>query len=86
MPEFQVTGDVINHVMTATATHLRDLNQALTTAYGDAADVAFSLAIGAAIATTLSSCADPDEKANAVEAINGMLVQLGQPWRLVMVS
>ena len=82
MPAFQVTHDMIKHIMTLTASHLGALNRDLTGSYSEAPDTAFALAIGAAIGTTLSSFSDPEQKASAVEAINGMLDQLSVPWRL----
>lgn len=86
MPELNVTNEVIQQIGTATAKHLASLNAELADAYPDTPDVAWSCAIGAAIAMTLARYSSPNHKAQIVEVINGMLSTSTDPWRLVPVT
>jgi hypothetical protein len=79
MAELHVTEEVIDQISRTTAGHLERLNAELADAYPDTPDLAWSCAIGAAIAMTLARYGVPDHKAKMVEAINGMLAQFSRP-------
>jgi hypothetical protein len=84
--QFQVDGDTLAAIILTASRHMRALNEDLTNAYPDAPDAAFTVALGAVLATTLRSFSGTDTKATMVVGINRTLEQLGQSSRLTPIA
>jgi hypothetical protein len=69
MSDFALTEAVVQHIAEITNPHLKAINEDITEAYPEQPDMAYTLAIGFAVAVLLNAL-KPEKRASAVDGIN----------------
>jgi hypothetical protein len=77
MTDFKVTDETMQRISNLSNPHLRALNGDITAEFPDMPDMAYTLAMGYAVAVLLNSLSDPAARMNAVNGINIMTRHYG---------